>query len=139
MSVALSEEWNRHQTVFSKNWRAKMVGRKKLTTIRVTENRALRERLEAAGRTKTMKDSMLKDTLLIELASAADNRVVSLDETVRGYFDEAAPSIAELREIVWVNPCREKESPIEWLERGAPNDEERRLGSRTESDGAREG
>jgi hypothetical protein len=72
---------------------------------------------------------MTKDILLLEAAIATDQRIVSLDEnTARKYFTDAAKEIVKLRQLVWVNPSKEKENPIEWLQNGASTDPERMLG-----------
>jgi hypothetical protein len=52
-----------------------------------------------------------------------------LDEnTARQYFTKAAKEIVKLQPLVWVNPSKEKENPIDWLQNGAPADVERMLG-----------
>jgi ABC-type iron transport system FetAB ATPase subunit len=75
------------------------------------------------------RDAMAKDILLLEAALATDRRIVSLDEnTARKYYTQAAKTIPKLREIVWVNPDKPEEQPIEWLQAGAPADDFRMLG-----------
>ncbi len=71
---------------------------------------------------------MLKDLLLIEAALHTDEVIVSLDETVRGYFHAVAGIIPALTHIIWVNPCIDEETSIEWLQKGAEHDMERLLG-----------
>ena len=71
---------------------------------------------------------MYRDACLIEAALATDRTVASLDEQVRALFRQAADQVGELRAIVWVNPEREEDDPILWLERGAPVEPDRMLG-----------
>ncbi|MDD4162754.1 MAG: hypothetical protein PHW87_09790 [Methanothrix sp.] len=70
---------------------------------------------------------MEKDLRLIEAAKATDNRIVSLDDNARRFFCAASSSVGELREILWVNPVNEKETPTQWLNEGAPNEEHRMI------------
>jgi hypothetical protein len=67
---------------------------------------------------------------LLEAALATDEIVVALDETVRELFIEAAISVGEIRNVVWVNPDRADEKPLLWLEDGAKPDKKRRLGTK---------
>jgi hypothetical protein len=66
-----------------------------------------------------------KDLPLIEAALRTDNIVVSLDERARESFQ-----FRELNIIVWVNPVRESLLMRPWLEEGAREVEEWRLGQR---------
>ena len=76
---------------------------------------------------------MLKDVLLIEAALQADKIVASLDETVRHCFHEVTSTIVVLKQIAWVNPCKDDEKAIEWLEHGAEREQERCLGYNKET------
>ncbi|HAE81912.1 MAG TPA: hypothetical protein DDW33_14090 [Ktedonobacter sp.] len=78
------------------------------------------------------RDAMFKDIHLIEAALQADRIVISMDETVRGYFREVTQKVVELRQIAWVNPCKSEETALEWLQDGAELERERLLGYRTE-------
>ena len=72
---------------------------------------------------------MLKDTHLIEAANCNDRIVASLDEAARRLFNGlAAAGNQELRSIVWVNPERSEETATDWLDHGASDEAERRLG-----------
>ena len=62
---------------------------------------------------------MIKDCLLIELALETDKIIVSLDETAREAFRKASQSVADLRNICWVNPVLPEEKGLEWLENNA--------------------
>lgn len=68
---------------------------------------------------------MLKDVPLISAARQADGIVVSRDENARALFD-----VRELSDITWVNPVSEPDRVKEWLEQGAPEVEEWRLGAK---------
>jgi hypothetical protein len=76
---------------------------------------------------------MRKDYHLLEAALATDRNVVSLDEIVRALFDNAAVSVAALKNIVWVNPDKPEEEAIVWLEKNAKRERKRMLGFRAKS------
>lgn len=71
---------------------------------------------------------MYKDACLVEAALVTDRTVASLDERVRSLFHRATDRVGELRAIVWINPELQEETPLLWLERGAPAEAERMLG-----------
>jgi hypothetical protein len=71
---------------------------------------------------------MLKDAHLIEAARERGMRVVALDETVRAYFREVAASVSALRKVCWINPVNQDETPLAWLQTGAPAGDNRKLG-----------
>ena len=73
---------------------------------------------------------MLKDIHLVEAALETDKTVISMDETARLCFHEVAQKIAVFKQIVWVNPSKDDELCIEWLQNGAEREKERLLGYR---------
>jgi hypothetical protein len=125
---AIEEEWNAHQSDFARRWRRSMFARKKIDRLEVVADNTFREQLERAAVDDKQQDAMLKDAHLIEAARASGLRVVSRDDAVRGYFREAAPSVAALRNVCWINPVNAHEQPLEWLRAGAPADLFRKLG-----------
>ena len=72
-------------------------------------------------------DAVRKDIHLIHAALAADRSIVSCDETARQLFGNASSTVPDLSPIVWVNPDREEEKPIQWLEDGAEAEPDRML------------
>lgn len=73
---------------------------------------------------------MRKDVHLIEAALTSDGLVVALDETVRELFSIASKSVGEIENIIWVNPDKEDEKSMLWLETGARSEKHRRLGAK---------
>ena len=69
-----------------------------------------------------------KDVHLIEAAIATDRLVTSKDESARGVFKGASDEVVDLQQIVWVNPTRDEETPIDWLQNGARAEVHRMLG-----------
>ena len=121
-------EWKEHQSDFASKWLAKMIGARRFGFVGDVENVVLRERICTTSDKKTDQQAMAKDGLLLEAALATDQRIVSLDESVRNLFRNAAKTIREITTIVWVNPDKEEENVIAWLENGVPADEKRQLG-----------
>jgi hypothetical protein len=107
-----------------------MIAKKQFKAISLPElDHEIWQPIEALAKTDNQREEMTKDILLLEAAIATDQRIVSLDEnTARKYFTDAAKEIVKLRQLVWVNPSKEKENPIEWLQNGASTDPERMLG-----------
>ncbi|MBD2325268.1 hypothetical protein [Alkalinema sp. FACHB-956] len=130
MTQEIRAEWDKHQSRFARQWLRGMISRKQFIALpAVSIDQTLWEAIEAMADTDPQRAAMVKDILLLEAALATDRSIVSLDEkTARRFFTQAAQKIAKLREIVWVNPDRLEEEPIEWLKAGAPADAERMLG-----------
>lgn len=105
-----------------------MFARRKVHYVEIIEDNTLRERVLRTANSANERQALFDDLLLIEAALATDRAVASLDERVRALFRQAADRVGELRAIVWVNPEREEDAPILWLERGAPAEVERMLG-----------
>jgi hypothetical protein len=105
-----------------------MFARRKVCSIDAPADDELRSKVEQATSDEKKRAAMLKDTHLIEAALQTDKIVISMDETVRQCFHEAAQTIGTMRQIVWVNPCKGDETPIEWLKGGAVLEKERKLG-----------
>ena len=128
MSPEIKAEWDEHQELFARRWRLSMVARKRLQIMPVDPDWALRDRLDEVAPTDKARDAMYKDACLIEAALATDCTVASVDKKVRVFLRKVAHVVEELRTIVWVNPEKEKETPLLWLEHGAPAEPQRMLG-----------
>lgn len=125
---AIRTEWHKHQSRFTRTWLVSMFARKKVCLIDAPIDEELRKKVEQAADDEQKRTAMLKDIHLIEAALQADQIVISMDETVRHYFRKTALTIGVIRQIVWVNPCKDEETPLEWLKAGAVLEKERRLG-----------
>lgn len=107
-----------------------MFARKKAELIDSAEDWVLRGKIDQASPNDKARAAMLKDTHLLEAALVTDEVVVALDETVRALFIEAAISVGEIRNVVWINPDKADEEPLPWLEGGAKPDKKRLLGTK---------
>jgi hypothetical protein len=90
----------------------------------------LRAEIEAAASDENDLKVVEEDIHLIEAALRTDRCVVSLDEKARAFFARASRKVAQIRDVVWVNPERMEEKPLDWLENGAQAEEKRMLGFR---------
>jgi hypothetical protein len=138
MTDELREEWKRHRSRYTATWLNSMYGRKRIRTLLATPDPELRRSLENCAKRRAVTEAeaqgwtaaMLKDALLVEASICADNApIAACDETVRSLFHECAKHVAILRELVWVNPTRSEEQPLDWLAAGAPRETARMLGS----------
>jgi hypothetical protein len=104
-----------------------MWARKKVDALPAISNQILRDKIQRCFTDAREIEAVLKDMHLIEAAMATDGLVVSRDATARQHFAQAASVVAELRNLVWVNP-QEEDDPRLWLQRGAKAEKGRMLG-----------
>ena len=131
MTPQLSREWDDHKSLFARTWLTAMTTRRAVIFLDIEASNKLRREIEraVAPRAKELK-AMRKDYHLLEAAMVTDQNVISLDEIVRALFDRAAVSVVALKNIVWVNPDRDAEEPIGWLNKNARPERKRMLGFR---------
>ncbi len=125
MTKDIGAEWDIHSHQYARRWRRSMNAKRRVDRPIVNHDLTLAQKIVRTNPPEKALAAMEKDLRLIEAARATDDRIVSLDDTARRFFCEASSSVGELREILWVNPVVEKEAPIQWLEDGAPNEEQR--------------
>jgi hypothetical protein len=125
LTPPLVNEWRRHQSKYTREWRKSMHARRQILMLDDRENTGLRERALGPGVEEPLCQIRLKDLPLIEAALRTDNIVVSLDEQARAAF-----RLPELNAITWANPVTERERMKTWLEAGAEPVDEWRLGLR---------
>lgn len=127
MNSAIRNEWKTHQSNFARSWLRSMYAKKKVVPVSDDEDPALRADIRAIVCAEEETNAMLKDMHLVEAAADTDSTVVSLDDKVRNLFRRSSQNVGKLRPIIWVNPSIPDERSIEWLETGAPAEEERAL------------
>lgn len=127
MTDTIRKEWRHHRSGFSRKWLTQMYGGRLVKRIEVDKDETLRERIGAAL-LWDQREAAEKDAHLIEAAIATDRLVTSRDEKARRLFGSASVAVGQLRQIVWVNPTKADERPIEWLENGARAEAHRQLG-----------
>lgn len=136
---ALRAEWKREPTrkrkgrrLFSATltWLRHMNGKGKIIYLEdVSPDEKLRLKVSKAEAREKDKQAMLEDIHLVETALRANKIIVSCDEECRRLFAAASVGIGQLREIMWVNPDKEYDSLVSWLNTGAPKEKKRTLGS----------
>lgn len=130
----ISEEWKKHSSLISKIWIRRMIIKKKIKRNKYTfdgiDNLIQRIKNSKIFTTKQF-NAIVKDKHLIAAALVNDSIIVSCDDTVRKLFAKAAQNIpkvgSQIGDIIWINPAKNEEKPIEWLESDAPFTEERKL------------
>ena len=128
MTDPIRAEWQCRPSIFSAVWLGQMTRRKMVVEIIGERTEALRERVYASL-LPDQKAAVAKDLHLIEAAISTERLVTSQDERARRAFAQASEGVSELKQIVWVNPTRTGESPIDWLRNGAQDEQHRRLGA----------
>lgn len=132
MTQAIREEWRPHMSNYSRKWQTRMWGRRRVASIEGERDEPLRARIDGVV-TRSQKVVVAKDIHLIEAAVTTDQLVTSRDEGARKAFGDAAAVMHELRQVVWVNPTRDDENPIDWLRNGTQAEASRRLGAQLRS------
>jgi predicted nucleic acid-binding protein len=128
LTEEIREEWSRHQSNFTLVWRSSMVARKKVAWHKIAQNDVFRTEIQNLDFSEKECAAVLKDAHLVEAALKTDLTVVSLDETARGLLRKAAQNVKPLKQVLWVNPTKDEEHTMEWLEGGAKGEEARQLG-----------
>lgn len=129
MTKEIGTEWDIHSHPIARRWRRSMNAKRRVVQPSAERDPDLCIKIERASPTEKALSAMEKDLRLIEAARATDDRIVSLDDKARKFFALVALSVGELREISWVNPAKEEETPAHWLRSGTPNEAERLLHS----------
>jgi len=105
-----------------------MEARKKVFRIRVLPIGSLREKILQQPITSKQREAIIKDFLLLEAALATDQTIISLDDTMRKILKEISANVGQIKDICWVNPDNNEETPLEWVKNGAQPENERKIG-----------
>lgn len=134
MTREVSQEWEKHQSLFSRKWRNMMVAKKLFRPLNVKDLQPLDATIEACRFAKTpeqdgrRRNALMKDKHLLEAALASDNRIASCDDNAREPAKQLAKSCPPVRNILWIDPTNADEYPLSWLQQGAPLEPQRLLG-----------
>ena len=104
------------------------VAKKKLCPCDIAVDNDLWSQVEAKAERDKEREVMVKDLRLVEAAIATDRTVISLDDKVRQCFAKVAVDVDLLKDIIWVNPGKIAEKPLDRLQNGAEPQIERSLG-----------
>ncbi len=131
-TAELKKEWDQHSRAsrFITLWRTQMKSRGRL--VMAPPQTSLRAAVaDACCDRRILQPSEIKEVVkdwpVVEAAVATDRRVASLDDAARARFSRLSARVDALRRVVWVNPEKTGESPIDWLQRGAPEQDSRTL------------
>ncbi len=131
LTETLNEEWRRHASHNRRFalWWSEMTDREKVMRIELGDSAELTEQLVRHGHTEDERKQIAKDVHLLAAALRGDLCILSMDERARRRYRQAASSLNEIASICWVNPSKESEGVIPWLEAGAPAESHRQLGN----------
>lgn len=90
MTDAINQEWRKHASVFSADWRVSMVSIRKQTIETADIDDDLRTLVDQVSPAPAVTAIMMKDVILLEAALKADRIVASMDDQARGHFAAAA-------------------------------------------------
>lgn len=133
MTDEIENEWRvirKDMLSYANKWLALMVNRERVAVLENLIDNVLREKVSKTASNPSSRIAMQKDIHLLEAALATNKTVLSRDKKCRKYFQQAASVVAEIKPILWANPEEPNDNAITWLERGAPNEQERQLGYR---------
>ncbi len=129
VEILEGDHWRKgHQSRFSSRWLATMQDLDKLVELGESHDDLLRSEIEESASDKHLSAIMLKDVHLVEGALLADHAIVSLEDRCLNHFIAIADKVPKLKQLVWINPAKAEEQPIQWLRQGAKLEKERRLG-----------
>jgi hypothetical protein len=127
MSPALEREWDKHQSKFASGWRVQMTAKRLICRVPDGTFRKVANALVKSDLTQPQKKAAQKDFHLVSSALATDQTILSSDDEAKAVFALAAAEIAQLKELIWVNPCNAAENCTQWLADGAKPERQRCL------------
>lgn len=127
MSPEIRREWDKHRSRFTQKWRRAMKSKRRQAWVESDENPKLDETIVEYAPSDEVRTAMVKDSMLVNAALKTDKRDISLERRVRGHFRDLSKHYLPVGEIAWVNPTKDQEKPLGWLQNGAPAEESRLL------------
>jgi hypothetical protein len=125
----LCAEWKNHSSNYFRKWRVNMYGRRLQKTLHDVRDEDFRNAIDKLVIPESKLDALQKDVHLFEAAFVSDECIISLDEEMREISREVTVAINRLKNILWLNPTKSEETPIEWLQQGAHLENRRKLGN----------
>src|SRR5262249_18952406 len=109
---AIQVEWDKHDSLFARQWRFSMLKVDKLRRVEAQAAPEIGESIQEQCDKPDILKIVLKDCRLVEAALAPDLRVASLDDRVRAHLTDLAAAVEALRPILWVNPAVAEETAV---------------------------
>jgi hypothetical protein len=111
VSRSIKDEWDTHQSKFSRTWRVQMYSRRKIGNRSSRNCEHLRQAVKACERINEKdRQAAEKDFLLVEAALNGDNIILSVDDRARNIYCELSRTIHDFGDIFWLNPIEEASS-----------------------------
>ena len=128
-SGPIREEHKKHSGKFAKTWQASMYARRQVVAWTYVADQDLRNRLAQAfpPEATAQRDAALKDTHLLEAATASGQRIVSRDFRAKTLFQSVCHALRQHGCQLWADLTVSPDGAIEWLKAGLPGKEEFRL------------
>ena len=112
-STAIRNEWNKHQSNYSRTWRASMMARRRIVMIDPPKFTLFHTLVQDATIDNGKKVAISKDGHLIDAAVFADKRLVTLDKKLKEYIDLVLVANPNILNIIWIYPL-EVTFPVVW-------------------------
>lgn len=97
----LLSEWNKHQSAYTKRWRATMYSRKKVKIV--AHGDETKRELQKLPETK-MQKAAIKDSHLIDISNLSGKTVLSNDNTARDALSTLLSNSNLIDGVYWLSP-----------------------------------
>lgn len=125
-SPDLTAEWDKHQSIFSSQWRSAMESKGLLIDLDPPEIKELRDVLFEATELPLRRTELMKDAHLIEAALIFGKRIASNERVAREWFAKIS-QLLTMGNLCWVNPDQDCDEVLKWLQQGAPLESKHQL------------
>jgi hypothetical protein len=119
MTPQLRDEWEKHESGFSRTWRSGMAGRRKMFFLEDAVAESLRRQVSSLDLPDRQVSAMLKDIHLVGAALRTDGLIVSIDDEARQLYEDNAALLPDVHGVRWVSPVRNIDAAVTWLAAGA--------------------
>ena len=119
LSATQFQEWQKHQSLYSKGWLARMKSRKLWHVLAPEPDSGLAARAKKIACTAEVRQEIVKDLHLLENALATDKVVLSMETNVFRLFSEHKKVLKVPEPVAWVNPTDDIEACVAWIAGGA--------------------
>lgn len=97
----LLDEWNKHQSKYTRMWRVKMYSAKRIKIVRHTD--ATKQVLSLIPECAKQK-AAIKDSHLIDTSNASGKIIISNDDTARNAFSSLLAGNGLISGVYWMSP-----------------------------------
>jgi hypothetical protein len=126
-SHALEQEWNKHASLYSRQWRASMVARRRIESVEGREFAHLLDRACSCLARIAWQDALRKDFHLVQSALATGQILLSNETNLPSHLKASCEAVTEFRKLFFANPEIEQGDCITWIVAGAKKETKRRI------------